>query len=184
MESRTRRFYLYSAAAALVCRAQRRHGVTVARTKVVIHPAHPIRRSVNRTVVVRTPRTAVRSSAPLVFLPAVAFAATVAVLPARERLYWQDTDTIHQDEQLVESNFGVDKKGGALLLEIDGRAGLDFADITFANGDVQTVDFNDRTFGSGIYSLLNFPGQRTVKTVRLLAQSKSGHTKFRLYLSA
>jgi hypothetical protein len=122
--------------------------------------------------------------APLVFLPVVAFAAAVAVLPPRERLIWQDTDTIEMDEDWVESNFGVDERGDALYMEIDGRADLDTADITFENGEVQVVDFNERPYGNGIHRVLDFAGRRNVKTVRLVARSKTEHTTFRIYLSA
>jgi hypothetical protein len=115
----------------------------------------------------------------------IAFAATAAVvLPPRERLIWEDTDTIEKHEDWVESNFGVDQRGDALYLEIDGRADLDTADITFENGEVQVVDFNEHTYGTGIHRVLDFPGRRNVKTVRLVARSKTEHTTFRLHLSA
>ena len=163
--------------------AQRRRRVVVTRGRVVVRPGHPILRAANRTVVVRTPRRAILVTAPLVFLPVVAFAATAAVLPPRERLIWQDTETIHRDEDWVESNFGIDQRGDALFCEIGGRADLDFADITFENGEVQVVDFKEHTYRSGVYRLFDFPGRRNVKTVRLVARSKSEDTTVRLYLS-
>ncbi len=164
--------------------AQRRRRVVVRRRRVVLRPGHPILRAANRTVVVRAPRRAFVVAAPLVFLPVVAFAAAVAVLPARERLLWQDTETIHRDEEWVESNFGIDERGDALYIEVRGRAELDFADVSFENGEVQVVDFKERTYESGIYGLLDFPGRRNVKTVRLVARSKSEDTTFQLYLGS
>ncbi|MFN7919419.1 MAG: hypothetical protein U0Q16_04940 [Bryobacteraceae bacterium] len=170
--------------ASLEAQRRRRVVVTNRRTTVVVRPGHPIARAVNRTVIVRAPHRAIVVGAPLVFLPVVAFVAVAAVLPPRERLIWQDTETIHRDEDWVESNFGIDARGDALYLDIAGRAQLDFADIVFENGEVQVVDFNEHTYGNGIHRLLDFPGRRNVKTVRLVARSKSEDTAFRIYLSA
>jgi hypothetical protein len=164
--------------------AQRRRVVVrPRRARVVVRPGYPVRRAINRSVIVRPARKVVLVGAPIVFLPVIAFAATVAVLPPRERLIWQDTDTIERDEDWVESNFGVDERGDPLYIEIDGRADLDTADITFENGEVQVIDFNERTYGNGIHRLFDFPGRRNVKTVRLVARSKSEHTTLRLHLS-
>lgn len=161
-----------------------RRRVVVTRPRVVARPGHPIARSINRTVVVRPARRTVVVGAPLVFLPVLAFTAAVVALPARERLIWQDTETIQRNEGWVESNFGVDERGDALYLEIDGRAELDFADVTFENGEVQVVDFNEQIHGNGVHRLLDFRGRRRVKTVKLMARSKSAATTFRVYLSA
>jgi len=166
--------------------AQRRRRVVVRtrRTAIVVRPGHPVRRAYNRTVVVRPARRAVLVTAPLVFLPVLTFAAVAVTLPPHERLKWQDTETIDKDEDWVESNFGVDERGDALYLEIKGRADLDFADVTFENGQVQVVDFNEHPYGNGIHRVLDFPGRRHVKTVRLVARSKTEETTFRMYLSA
>ncbi len=83
----------------------------------------------------------------------------------------------------MDSNFGIDSEGNALFLQINGSADLNFAEVTFANGNVQVVDFNEATHGSGIYSLLNFADGRHVKTVRLVAKSESNETKLAVYLS-
>jgi hypothetical protein len=133
----------------------------------VVRPAH-------RTVVVR---------APLVYLPAQAWTRTVVVMPPSERLVWQDSETIARDEGWVDNNFGVDSDGNALFLNINGKARLNFAEVTFANGNVQVVDFNDQTQGTGIYKLLDFGDGRHVSTVRLLAMSESDNTKLAVYLS-
>ena len=167
--------------------AQRRRRVVVrrgpvVRTTIVVRPGHPIRRALNRAVVVRPMRTRVVVTAPLLFLPAVVWGAAVVTLPARERLQWQDTETIDEDEDWVDCNFGVDKRGDALYLEVDGRAQLDFAEVTFENGNVQVVDFEEKTHGNGLYRLLDFADGRHVKTVRLIAKSKSEETKFTVYL--
>lgn len=166
--------------------AQRRRVVVrrggVARTTVVVRPGHPIRRSVARTVIVRPMRTRVVVGAPLLFLPAVMWGAAVVSLPARDRLVWQDSERIEREEDWVDCNFGVDQRGDALYLEVAGRAQLDFAEVTFENGNVQVVDFEDKTHGTGIFRLLDFKDGRQVKTVRLLAKSKSDETKLSVFL--
>ena len=152
----------------------------VVRTRVVVHPGHPIRRVLPPAVVVRTAHRPVVVGAPLVYLPALAWAPAVVPMPARERLVWQDSD---RDEGWVDTNFGIDSSGNALFLDIKGKAELNFAEVTFANGNVQVVDFNERTHGSGIYKLLDFADGRHVKTVRILAKSESEDTKLAVYLS-
>ena len=91
-------------------------------------------------------------------------------------------ETIDKEEEWVDSSFGVDARGDALYLEVKGRAKLDFADVTFENGNVQVVDFNEKTHGNGLYRLLDFADGRHVKTVRLKAKSESAETKFTVYL--
>ena len=170
--------------------AQRRRAVVVrpvrhpvARTRIVVRPGHPIRRALPATVVVRPTHRLVAVRAPLVFLPALAWRATVVSLPARERLVWQDSETITREEDWVDTNFGIDSSGDALFLDISGRAKLNFAEITFANGNVQVVDFNEVTHDTGVYKLLDFTDGRQVATVRILAKSESDDAKLSVYLS-
>ncbi len=165
--------------------AQRRRVVRVRHPRValVVRPGHPIRRALPAAVVIRPARRVVVVRAPLVFLPAVVFTAAVVSLPARERLVWQDSETIASDDGWVDTNYGVDATGNALFLEVVGKADLNFAEVTFANGNVQVVDFNDKTHQAGVYKLLDFTDGRHVMTVRLLAQSKSDETKFSVFLS-
>jgi len=166
--------------------AQRRGRAAAAkprRTAVVVQKGHPLRRKLPAAVVVRPARKVVVVGAPLRFLPPVVFAATVVALPPRERLIWQDTEVIQSDEDWVDLNFGVDDRGDALLMEIDGRAQLNFAEVAFENGNVQVVDFEEHTRPPGLYRVLDFRDGRQVKTVRLLARSTSGQTTFRMFLS-
>lgn len=155
----------------------------VVRTNLVVRRGYPIRRVLPATVVVRPARRVVTVGAPLVFLPSLLWTPRVVVLPPSERLVWQDSENINRDEGWVDTTFGVDESGDALFLDINGKAGLNFAEVTFANGNVQVVDFNDRTHGSGIYKLLDFADGRHVKTVRMLAKSESEETKLAVYLS-
>ncbi len=170
--------------------AQRRRAVVVrpvrhpvARTRIVVRPGHPIRRALPATVVMRPAHRLVVVRAPLVFLPALAWRATVISLPARERIVWTDSETIAREEDWVDTNFGIDGDGNALLLEINGKTELNFAEVTFDNGNVQVVDFNEKTYTSGTYSLLDFAVGRHVSTVRILGKSESDDTKLGVYLS-
>lgn len=155
----------------------------VARSPLVVRNGYPIRRVLPSAVVVRPAHRVVTVGAPLVFLPSLVWAPRVVVMPSSERLVWQDSERIDRDEGWVDTNFGVDESGDALYLDINGKAGLNFAEVTFANGNVQVVDFNDRTHGTGIYKLLDFRDGRRVMTVRMLAKSESENTTLGLYLS-
>jgi hypothetical protein len=158
-------------------------GHPVVHTRLVIHPGHPIRRVLPLAVVVRPARRPVVVGAPLAFLPALAWAPVAVPMPARERLVWEDSETIELHEGWVDTNFGIDSPGNALFLDIKGKAELNFAEVTFANGNVQVVDFNERSHETGIYKLLDFTDGRHVKTVRILAKSESEETKLAVYLS-
>src|SRR5688572_23016732 len=155
----------------------------IRRTAVVVHRGHPVRRVLPAAVVLRPARRAVVVNAPLVFLPSLVWRPAVVALPASDRLVWQDSESITRAEGWVDTNFGVDNDGNALFLDINGRAGLNFAEITFANGNVQVVDFNERTHGTGTYKLLDFADGRRVMTVRMLAKSESDETRLAVYLS-
>jgi len=152
-------------------------------SRLVVRHGYPIRRVLPATVVVRPARRVVTVNGPLVFLPRVAWKPTVASLPPADQLVWHDSESISREEGWVDTNFGVDSEGKALLLDINGRAGLNFAEITFANGNVQVVDFNETTHPTGVYRLLDFADGRRVMTVRLLAKSESDETRLAVYLS-
>jgi hypothetical protein len=152
-------------------------------TRLVVRRGHPIVRRLPATVVVRPARTRVVVGAPLVFLPALAWTAAVVSLPPRERLVWEDSEVIEREEDWVDANFGIDGKGDALFLQIQGTAQINFAEVTFANGNVQVVDFNDSVHAAGLYKLLDFNDGRHVKTARILAKSNSDETKLVVYLS-
>jgi hypothetical protein len=164
-----------------------RHPVAVrhpiVHTRLVVHPGHPLRRVLPATVVFRPAHRLVTVGAPLLFLPSLAWSHTVVTLPARERLVFEDSEKIERDEGWVDTNFGIDGVGNALFLNIDGKAKLNFAEVTFANGNVQVVDFNEQTRDSGIYRLLDFADGRRVSTVRILAASESDDAKLTVYLS-
>ena len=159
-----------------------RHPVA-ARHALVVRTGHPIHRLLPREVVVRPARRAVVVRAPLRYLPALTWRATFVTLPPRERIVWQDTETITRDEEWVDTNYGVDGNGNALFLHLEGTAQLNFAEVTYENGNVQVVDFNEQTYDRGVYKLLDFADGRHVSTVRILAKSESEDTKLSVYLS-
>jgi hypothetical protein len=147
-----------------------------------VRSGHPIRRALPATVVVRPARRTVVVRAPLVYRPAIIWVPAVVVLPAREHLVWEDSEKLERDDEWVDANFGIDHPGTALLLRVDGRAQVSFAEVTFENGDVQVIDFNDGTHAAGLYRLLDFGDQRRVMTVRILAKSESSETTLNVYL--
>jgi hypothetical protein len=104
-------------------------------------------------------------------------------MPPSDRLVWQDNESIDRDEGWVDSNFGIDESGNALFLNLTGTTALNFAEVVFANGNVQVVDFNANSHAPGFYRLLDFNDGRHVKTVRILAKSESDTTKLSVYLS-
>lgn len=83
----------------------------------------------------------------------------------------------------MDTNFGIDDAGNALFLDLSGKTALNFAEVAFANGSVQVVDFNAQTRAPGFYKFLDFPDARHVKTVRILAKSESDATTLVVYLS-
>jgi hypothetical protein len=154
------------------------------RHPLVLTPGFPIERVSTRQVLVVPTRNPVSVDAPLVFLPPVVWGATAVSLPPPDRLIWQDSELLRQDDGWVDCNFGVDRSGDRVLLEVQGHAQLDFAEVTFENGEVQVVDFQERTYPPGIYELLSdFDGQR-VETVRVVANSMSNQTRLRVDVSA
>ncbi|MBY0508293.1 MAG: hypothetical protein K2X03_30555 [Bryobacteraceae bacterium] len=164
--------------------AQRRVVVRPARGgRVVVHPGHPLRRPLPAAIVVRPARTRVVVPGALVFLPVAVFAGVAMTLPARDRLVWQDSESFKKSEGWVESNFGVNAKGNALYFDLDGRAELNYADVTFSNGEVQTVDFEEKARAPGTYRLLDFADGRHVQTVKILARARTEHAKLTVYIA-
>lgn len=145
------------------------------RTRMVVRTGHPIRRAMPITVV-RAPRRAVVVTG-AVFLAPVVWAAYARPLPAREVIVWEDSETIFKDEGWTDFTLNVDDRGLRLFIEIVGKAQINFAEVVFENGDVQVVDFKDKSHGPGIYELLDFKDGRKVDHVRMLARAKSDEAK-------
>ena len=145
------------------------------RTRVVVRTGHPIRRAMP-VAVVRAPRRVVVVTG-AVFLAPVVWAAYARPLPAREMIVWEDSETISKDEGWTDFTLNVEDRGLRLFIEIVGKAQINFAEVVVENGDVQVVDFNEKTHGSGIYELFDFKDGRKVDHVRMLARAKSDEAK-------
>jgi hypothetical protein len=142
------------------------------RRTVVVHKSFPLKRRLP-AVVVRPARTRVAFVTPARYLPVFVWAAPVVVVPARERIVWEDSETFTEDEEWTELSLGVNDSGTAILLDLDGAARFDFAEIVFRNGDVQVVDFKQKKVKRGSFELLNFRNGREVSYVRLIAKAES-----------
>lgn len=171
---------LQAAAPAFAARRVVRRGPH-GRKVVVVHRGFPLRRTLP-VVVVRPARVAFRV-APRVFLAPVVWTVVVATAPAANTLTWEDSETLSQDEEWTEFTLNADARGTALFLEIEGKAKLNFAEVVFENGDVQVVDFEEKTHPAGLYLLLDFKDGRKVDHVRMVAKAESEKAKVVLRLS-
>ncbi len=142
------------------------------RVRINVRAGHPIHPRLNRTVVVRT-RPVIALRAPIVYAPLLAYRPIVVTAPPRNRIVWSDNERMQKNEDWVDTTFAVNKKGDALYLRIRGRGQVDFAEVTFENGQVQVVDFKDGTLESGTHLLLDFKDGREVNSVRLIARAVS-----------
>jgi hypothetical protein len=158
------------------------HGPHGRRTTVIVHRNFPVHRRLP-VVVVRPVRTRV-VVAPAVFLaPVVWTAAVVSAPPAQTALVWEDAETLSKDDDWTEFTLGADRQGRKLYVEIAGKAQLNFAEVVFANGETQVVDFEDKTRETGLYSLLDFADGRKVDHVRMVARARSDEARIILRMS-
>jgi hypothetical protein len=74
---------------------------------------------------------------------------------------------------LINTFYTVNRRGDALYFRIAGRAQVDFAEVTFQNGQTQVVDFNEAPMEDGTYRLLDFADGRHVDFVRIVARSRA-----------
>jgi len=170
--------------ALLICGAAATAPATAnVRVNVRLGAGHPIHRP-HRTVVVRPvrPGVVVRTTG-VKFVAPVAFMRTVVTLPPRQRITWEDSETIHRREDWVDTTLHVNNRGDKLFLSIDGRAEVDFAEVYFQNGQVQVVDFREQNLSPGRYSLLNFADGRHVDSVRVIARARTKETRLTVLLA-
>lgn len=155
-----------------------RHGARH-RTTVVVHRGWPLRRPA-RVVIVHPPRVVVRVQ-PAVFLAPVVFTGVViaaASVPAHDLMVWEDSESLDKADNWTEFTLNADSRGTKLWLEVQGgKVQFDWAEVVFENGDTRVVDFAERTYGEGIYSLLDFRDGRKVDHVRVVARAKSKEAK-------
>jgi hypothetical protein len=151
------------------------------RTHVVVHRGWPLRRPA-RAVVVRPARVTVVRVAPVAYLAPVVFTGAVATAAAaahdRDRLVWEDGETLVRDEDWTEFTLNCNARGERLWLEVKGgRVQADWAEVVFENGEARVVDFRERTHGPGLYSLLDFKDGRMVDHVRMVARARSDEAR-------
>ena len=136
------------------------------------------------TVTVRTVRPApVVRIAPRVHLTPVVYKTTVVTtIPSNQ--VWHDSEEIRRSEGWTEFTMNVDRRGDRMFFEIDrGTAEISYAEVVFDNGEAQIVDFNDREYGRGTYSLIDFRDGRKIDHVRVVAKAESKETQITLRLT-
>ena len=120
------------------------------------------------------------------YLPAVAFpgaATAAAVAPSRDGMAWEDGETLAKREDWTEFTLVAGALARRIWLEIDaGKVQFDWAEVVFDNGDSQVVDFGEKSYGAGLYSMLDLKAGRRVDHIRVLARAKSGEAKVILRL--
>lgn len=156
----------------LICVVLAWEALAAVRVKIAIGAGHPVRRPLP-VVVVRRP---VVLPARVVYAPVVVWAPRpVRALPAR--FEWEDAETLHRNEDWVESNLSVNTQGREVFLRTTGRVQINFAEVIFRNGQVQVIDFDQRVLTPGTYPLLDFQDGRHVETVRLVARARSAQAR-------
>ncbi len=144
------------------------------RTVVVVRRGWPIRRPL-RQVWIHPARVPIRM-APAVYLAPVVFTGIVvaaASAPPSDILVWEDGESLERDTDWTELTLNCDSRGTKLWFEIQGgKVQVDWAEVVFENGDTRVVDFKERTYGPGLYPLLDFRDGRKVDHVRLVARAK------------
>ena len=141
------------------------------RVRVNLGVGHPLRRPASRTVIVRRPAPVVGTR--VVYAAPVVWTRAVVTLPPRDRMVWEDSETFRRRDDWVDTYFNVNNRGDALYFRVAGRAQVDFAEVTFENGQVQVVDFNEAPLEDGVYRLLDFQNGRRVEGVRMVARSRA-----------
>lgn len=145
-----------------------------------MHPGWPLKRPPRETILRR--RRERDRVPPLIFLPPVLFGGILIDdrrdrrdprhRYERDRLTWSDSETLYRDDEWVEFVLDCNARGEKLWIEVrDGRARIDWAEVVFADGEAQVVDFKERSLGPGLYRLLEFRDDRRVDHVRMVAQA-------------
>ena len=78
---------------------------------------------------------------------------------------------------------GPARRGTRLWYEVqNGKVQADWAEVVFANGETQVVDFSEHTQDPGLYPLLDFRNGRVVDHVRIVARAKTDDARVALRL--
>jgi hypothetical protein len=142
------------------------------RVNVNLGVGHPLRRPGRTVIVHRAPPAGY--AARVQYAPPVVWAnRNVVNFGRRDRMIFEDRETIRRRDDWVDTYFNVNNRGEALYFRVNGRAQIDFAEVTFRNGQTQVVDFNEAPIGNGTYTLLDFRDGRQVEGVRMVARSQA-----------
>lgn len=163
----------------------------VRRAPVVTAPGWPITRA-PRPVIVR-PHEVVRPLVPpRLFLPPIVFGGVLIGERydrrpgrgyTRDNLVWQSSETLYREDDWTEFTLDCNARGSKLLFEVlTGRIQVDWAEVVFDNGEVQVVEFKERSLGRGIYALLDFREGRRVDSVRMVAKTTSREAQLTLWM--
>jgi hypothetical protein len=151
------------------------------RTTVTVRTGFPIARPMPH-VVVRRPAT-VRVTPRVYLAPVVFTAAVVATIPNNR--VWTGAEELEREDGWTDTTLNVDRRGDRMFLKIDrGAAQINFVEVVFDNGESQVVDFNDRVYGKGTYSLIDFRDGRKVDHVRVVAQAETKESEITVVLTA
>ena len=145
------------------------------RTKVVVHRGWPLARPA-RVVVVRPSVVAVRVQPRVYLRPVVWTSVAVAVTshPAADALTWADGATLRRGDDWTEFTLNCGRRGTRLWYMVtNGQVQADWAEVVFANGETQVVDFAEHVHDAGLYPLLDFGDGRLVDHVRMVARATS-----------
>ena len=93
-----------------------------------------------------------------------------------------DGATLSKGQDWTEVTLNCGRRGSQLWYEVNGKVQADWAEVVFANGETQVVDFAESTQGAGLYPLLDFKGTRTVDHVRMVARAKTDDARVALRL--
>jgi hypothetical protein len=155
------------------------------RTTVVVHRGWPLARPA-RVVVVQPNVVAVRVQPRLYLRPVMWTTASVAVVashPSADALAWRDGALLTQRDDWTEFTLNCGRRGTQLWYEVtSGKVQADWAEVVFANGQTQVVDFAEHTQDPGLYPLLDFKDGRIVDHVRMVARAKTDDARVVLRL--
>ena len=136
--------------------------------KVVVHTGFPIRRTLP-LVVVRPPRVAIRV-APRVFVAPIVFRPVVVVRPAPTLVVWSQAESFVPADEWTDVALTVGHPGTHLYFEVaGGPARVSFAEVVYADGETQVVDFADQSYSPGYYPVVTLERPRPVDHVRFVA---------------
>jgi hypothetical protein len=150
------------------------------RTTVTVRTGFPIVRPMPH-VVVRGPAT-VRVTPRVYLAPVVFTAAVVATIPNNR--VWSGAEQLDREDGWTDVTLNVDRRGDKMFLKIDrGAAQINFVEVVFENGESQVVDFNDRVYAKGTYSLIDFRDGRKIDHVRVIAQAETRESEIAIVLT-